>query len=68
VFAEEGALDRFEAFASLNGPAFYQLPVNDETITLVRGEDDLPERLAVPGGDDVHVFRGKTAPGWRVEG
>ncbi|WP_342240752.1 dihydroorotase [Inquilinus sp. OTU3971] len=68
VFEEEGALDRFEAFASLNGPAFYGLPVNEETVTLVRGAEDLPERLPVPGGDDVHVFRGKTVPGWRVEG
>src|SRR5690606_25493216 len=25
VFREEGALDRFEAFAALNGPAFYGL-------------------------------------------
>ena len=36
VFEEEGALDRLEAFASLNGPAFYRLPVNDGTITLVK--------------------------------
>lgn len=68
VFEEEGALDRFEAFASLNGPAFYGLPVNEETVTLVRGAEELPERLPVPGSDDVHVFRGKTVPGWRVEG
>ena len=34
VFEEEGALDRFEAFASLNGPAFYRLPVNETRITL----------------------------------
>jgi len=27
VFDEEGALDRFEAFASLNGAHFYGLPV-----------------------------------------
>lgn len=67
VFEEEGALDRFEAFASLNGPAFYGLPVNEETVTLVRGAEDLPERLPVPGGDDVHVFRGKAVPGWRVQ-
>ena len=36
VFEEEGALDRFEAFASLNGPAFYRLPVNEARITLRR--------------------------------
>ena len=30
VFEEEGALDRFEAFASMNGPRFYGLPVNED--------------------------------------
>jgi dihydroorotase len=34
VFEEEGALDRLEAFASLNGPAFYRLPPNEARITL----------------------------------
>ena len=34
VFAEEGALDRLEAFASLNGPRFYGLLPNEERITL----------------------------------
>ena len=36
VFAEENALDKLEAFASLNGPKHYRLPVNSETITLER--------------------------------
>ncbi len=36
VFDEEGALDRFEAFASLNGPAFYRLPANDARVTISR--------------------------------
>ncbi len=31
-----GALDKLEAFASLNGPAWYGLPVNEDTITLVK--------------------------------
>ena len=31
---EENALDRLEAFASLNGPRFYGLPANEERITL----------------------------------
>ena len=38
VFDEEGALDRFETFASLNGPHFYGLPVNEATVTLERAE------------------------------
>src|SRR6202011_6054662 len=36
VFDEEGALDRFEAFASVNGANFYGLPVNQGTIELKR--------------------------------
>ena len=34
VFAEENTIDKLEAFASLNGPKFYGLPVNGERITL----------------------------------
>ncbi|WP_417605511.1 dihydroorotase [Primorskyibacter flagellatus] len=36
VFDEDGALDRLEGFASLNGPAFYGLPGNEATLTLTR--------------------------------
>ncbi|WP_407492708.1 dihydroorotase [Pseudooceanicola sp. MF1-13] len=38
VFEEAGALDQLEAFASLNGPAFYRLPANDDTITLTKSD------------------------------
>jgi hypothetical protein len=34
VFEEEGALDKLEAFATLNGAKHYKLPVNAETIAL----------------------------------
>ncbi len=34
VFEEEGKLENFEKFSSLNGPAFYELPPNKEKITL----------------------------------
>ena len=46
VFEEEGALDRFEAFASEHGARFYGLPLNEERITLVREEIDVPEQVA----------------------
>ncbi|WP_425043776.1 dihydroorotase [Primorskyibacter sp. S87] len=36
VFEEDGALDRLEDFASRNGPRFYGLPVNKDTITLTK--------------------------------
>src|SRR5690242_10753241 len=45
VFEEEGALDKFEAFASLNGARFYGLPANEETVTLERSEVDVPEEI-----------------------
>ena len=45
VFEEESALERFEAFASLNGPRFYGLPVNDETVTLERSETKVPDEV-----------------------
>ena len=37
VFEEEGKLTNLEAFTSRNGPAFYGLPVNEETLTLTKG-------------------------------
>ena len=45
VFEEEGALDAFEAFASLNGARFYGLPPNEGTVTLERGKCDVPAEI-----------------------
>jgi dihydroorotase len=65
VFEEEGALDRFEAFASLNGPAFYRLPVNERRITLRREAWTVPERI---GECDLAVvpFRAGERLRWRL--
>lgn len=58
VFAEEGALDKLEAFASLNGPRFYGLPINEERITLHARPLDAPEQVDVPGiNKSIVVFR-----------
>jgi len=46
VFEEEGALDRLEAFASVNGPHFYGLPLNEGTVTLERAEVEVPDEIA----------------------
>lgn len=45
VFEEENALDRLEAFASLNGPAFYGLPVNQRKVTLVKETQQVPTSI-----------------------
>lgn len=46
VFAEEGALDQFEGFASEHGANFYGLPLNEGTITLERRVTEVPEEIA----------------------
>ena len=50
AFEQAGRLDRLEAFASLRGPVFYGLPVNQDRITLVREPYEVPQ--ALPFGDD----------------
>ena len=63
VFEEEGALDRFEAFASVNGPNFYGLPLNEGTIRLERAEVAVPEEI-----DGVVPFLAGQTLRWRVTG
>ncbi|MEO1488785.1 MAG: dihydroorotase [Pseudomonadota bacterium] len=60
VFDDEGALDRFEAFASLNGPAFYKMPVNQETVTLQRIDAPVPAELPLVGETIVPWHAGET--------
>ena len=67
VFEEEGALDRLEAFASLNGPAFYGLPVNPGHIRLERRSQQVPQRLAI-GGAEVVPYRAGEQLGWSFAG
>jgi dihydroorotase len=49
AFDSAGRLDRLEAFASVDGPAFYGLPRNAGTVTLRRRPWTVPESL--PFGD-----------------
>jgi len=65
VFDEEGALDKFEGFASLNGPAFYRLPVNEEMITLRRADVAVPDILPA-GGSEIVPFHSGDTLGWEL--
>ena len=65
VFDEEGALDRLEAFTSLNGPAFYGLPPNDARIVLERSPAETPGLLTVDG-DAILPFRAGERLEWRI--
>ena len=59
VFEDEGALDRFEAFASLNGPAFYRLPPNEGTITLEKVAVEVPATVDANGTQIVPFHAGE---------
>ena len=65
VFEEDGALDQLEAFTSRNGPAFYRLPVNTDTITLARTAPDLPTVIDTDDGP-VTIFDPGFPLQWRV--
>jgi dihydroorotase len=65
VFEEVGALDRLEAFASLNGPAFYSLPPNETRVTLVRQDFRVPERVG-EGDNAIVPFRAGETLRWSL--
>ncbi len=61
VFEAEGALDKFEGFASEHGPCFYGLPLNEGTVTLARASIDVPAEM----GGVVPFHAGETLS-WRL--
>ncbi len=67
TFEEMDALDRLEGFASEFGPRFYQLPLNEGTITLRRKPQSIPDTLTVPGIEIVPFHAGEDV-GWVFEG
>ena len=65
VFDEENALDKFEAFASLNGPAFYGLVPNNESVTLERSPVLVPESYEAADSQIIPFMAGQTL-NWRL--
>lgn len=66
VFEEEGKLDKLEAFASKNGPKFYGLPENKDTVTLVRKPWQVPEVIPADNGEKIRPFMAGETLGWSV--
>ena len=65
TFEAEGALEHFEAFASVNGPRFYGLPLNEGTVTLERRAQAVPERISA--GETVVVpYRAGETLAWSL--
>jgi len=61
------ALQHFEAFCSLNGPKFYNLPVNDTFVELVREESQVVESIALTDDTVIPFLAGETVQ-WTVKG
>lgn len=66
VFEGAGHLDRLECFASFNGPDFYQLPRNTDTITLVREKRAVPEHVDF-GGEPGIPLRAGGQVAWQID-
>lgn len=65
AFDQAGALDKLEAFASFNGPAFYGLPRNVGNITLQREIWSLPAELPLGDATVVPLNGGETID-WKL--
>jgi len=65
AFDQAGALDRLEAFASFNGPAFYGLPRNADSVTLRREAWTVPIELPLGDATIVPLNSGETLA-WKL--
>ena len=53
IFEEENALDKFEKFASLNGPKYHNLPPNNEKITFIYEPHTIKDFIEIKDNDKV---------------
>ena len=66
VFEEDNALDQLENFASLNGPIFYDLPVNQKQITLVKETQQVPATIG-EGDLTISPYQAGESLTWRLK-
>ena len=67
VFEDDAALARLDAFTSRNGAAFYRLPPNGGTLTLLRGAPAIWTAKIETGAGPVTVFDPGFPVFWHVE-
>jgi len=65
VFDADGKIDNLETFASVSGPRFYGLPLNEGAVTLERAEVRVPARIESDGIELVPFHAGETL-GWKL--
>ena len=68
VFDAAGALNRLEGFASLNGPAFYGLPVNERKVVLRRAPTVVPASYPYINGDTLVPLEAGNVLPWAFGG
>lgn len=66
AFEQANALDKLEAFASFNGPDFYQLPRNTDKVQLIREEWTMPTELPFADASIVPLNSGETLH-WKLQ-
>ncbi len=66
AFDAAGALDRFEAFASFNGPDFYRLPRNTGKMVLEKQDWTTPASFDYVGGDTLIPLRAGEPLRWKI--
>lgn len=67
VFEQLGAMDKLEGFASIFGPQFYGLPVNQDTITLSKQSWDVPQEITLPNGNPIVPFYAGQTLNWKLD-
>jgi dihydroorotase len=65
AFEGAGALPMLEGFASHHGPDFYGLPRNEDSVTLVRRETEIPAEWVL-GESVVRPWRGGSTTSWAL--
>ena len=66
AFESMDSLDKLEAFSSFNGPDFYGLPRNSDSITLKRKEWTIPDVYSIEGLSIAPLCHGETLA-WSVD-
>ena len=65
VFEEELRLETLESFSSVNGARFYDLPLNNKTITLRKVDTLIPEKIKI-GNQDYTSFNSGEIVSWSI--
>jgi dihydroorotase len=60
VFERHSALERLEAFTSVNGATFYGLPLNEGALTLVKQDWQVPSEI-----EGIVPFKAGETLSWR---